>query len=600
MGNKSSKTDNIEKQSKKVNNEGDFVIGVDFGSSGTAFAYGIFGKKRYEPITGYFDGQTNNNKISTEIILDDDLNILAFGNDCVSYLSNENNKKFHHFQNIKMNLYKKKDKVKARNSDKEVDIEKIIELILIEIKKKATDQIRRNSNKLNSKEELTFHWVITVPAIWDTKSKQIMINAADKAGLFAKDDDPSNFFALEPEAASIYYHNSPNASNDLKDFNEPFILCDIGGGTVDIVTQVKIKNKEEGLKFKELYPPLGGDNGCNKINEFFMEKVIKELFGKDCFNNTKKKVCETMYNKWIELEKKIEEFKKSYIKKDQLNSYFIIDCEIFYNYYSEEKKINQLIKDFNSKKPDWKLNIDESSRTWKIKFPYQIIEDFLDELKNMITNYISQILVKVKNIKYFIMTGGGSVNPILQEKIQNSEVLKNINFVESPNPEIAIAYGAVLFSYDHNIISPRKAKYTFGIKSLRRWNEEIHGNGGIKIYDDLKDEYKCANCFSKFITINEDIRNDQYITHQYLMSSSEVTIKLYKTKEKNVVFIDEQNEKGELKVTKFAEFTIDVGQNFDTSNRKAEVKMKLGGTFLSVSAIYCLTGEDAKIKTLYE
>ena len=149
MGNKSSKTDDIKKKSKKVNNEGDYVIGVDFGSSGTAFAYGIFGEKRNEPITGYFDGQTNNNKISTEIILDDNLNILAFGNDCVSYLSNENNKKFYHFQNIKMNLYKKKDKIKAINGDKEVDIEKIIELILIEIKKKATDQIRRKSNILN-------------------------------------------------------------------------------------------------------------------------------------------------------------------------------------------------------------------------------------------------------------------------------------------------------------------------------------------------------------------------------------------------------------------------------------------------------------------
>ena len=134
MGNKSSK---IKEQSKGVNNEGHYVIGVDFGSSGTAFAYGIFGKKRYEPIPGYFYGQTINTKISTEIILDDDLNQLAFGNDCIKYLSNKNNKKFHHFQNIKMNLYEKKDKIKARNSNKEVDIEKIIELILIEIKKKS-------------------------------------------------------------------------------------------------------------------------------------------------------------------------------------------------------------------------------------------------------------------------------------------------------------------------------------------------------------------------------------------------------------------------------------------------------------------------------
>ena len=160
--------------------------------------------------------------------------------------------------------------------------------------------------------------------------------------------------------------------------------------------------------------------------------------------------------------------------------------------------------------------------------------------------------------------------------------------------------GAVLFGLNPNKIIKRKARYTFGMNSNDYWNEELHSGKGEKFYDEDNKVYRCRNCFSKFITINEDIRNDQYITHQYLMSSSKVIIKLYKTKEKNVVFIDEQNEKGELKVTKFAEFIIDVGQNFDTSNRKAEVKMKLGGTFLSVSAIYCLTGEDAKIKTLYE
>lgn len=117
-------------------NRNDVIIGIDFGSSGLSFSYGFLNSQRAVPIQGYFDGQYSNNKLSTEIILDDDLNILAFGNDCESFFSSKKDKNFHHFKNIKLNLYKKEYKIKSRNSNKEVDIQFIIQLILKEIKKK--------------------------------------------------------------------------------------------------------------------------------------------------------------------------------------------------------------------------------------------------------------------------------------------------------------------------------------------------------------------------------------------------------------------------------------------------------------------------------
>ena len=93
--------------------------------------------------------------------------------------------------------------------------------------------------------------------------------ASQNAGLYRDDDDLSNFFALEPEAASIYYYNSPNAIHGLEKLEGNFIICDLGGGTVDIVTQ-KLEKTKKGLKIKELYPPMGGNNGCNtfKVNLF--------------------------------------------------------------------------------------------------------------------------------------------------------------------------------------------------------------------------------------------------------------------------------------------------------------------------------------------
>ena len=444
-------------------------------------------------------------------------------------------------------------------------------------------------------DENIIHWVITVPAIWESKSKQIMINAAQEAGMIKEDDDISNFFALEPEAASIYYQNSPQANQEIKDSEDPFIVCDFGGGTVDIVTQRKIRTNS-GLQFIEEYPPIGGNYyGCNKINEYFMERIIKDLFGEECFNEAKISICKNRYYEWIEFENKIEEFKKKLIKQEQINEKRSIDCDIFEHYCNED--IKDLIMTFNKKHKNYELKID---RSWKILFPFKIIYDLMKELTGKISGYILQIKGNVKNVETLIFTGGASVNPIIQQLIQDKIKFNNLKIVQSHNPEVAISYGSVLLSYDYNIINPRKAKYSFGIKKREAWNEKLHHNGGIKIYDELDKKYRCENLFSKFIDKNESISSDEEIVNSYNMLFSKVTVELYKTEYKNIIFCDEKDENGNLKIFKFGEFIIDVGNNFDISGRSAKVIMKIGGTFISAKAIYCKTGESAKISCLFE
>ena len=71
-------------------------------------------------------------------------------------------------------------------------------------------------------------------------------------------------------------------------------------------------------------------------------------------------------------------------------------------------------------------------------------------------------------------------------------------------------------------------------------------------------------------------------------------VELYKTLKEDAIF---SNEKG---VEKFGEFIVDVKNKFDNSDKEVEVKMKLGGAFISASAIYCKTGDKFKITCLYE
>ena len=50
-----------------------------------------------------------------------------------------------------------------------------------------------------------------------------MIDATNKAGLFKENDDIGTFFALEPEAASIYF-NTQESYKNIINTEEPFIL----------------------------------------------------------------------------------------------------------------------------------------------------------------------------------------------------------------------------------------------------------------------------------------------------------------------------------------------------------------------------------------
>ena len=484
-----------------------------------------------------------------------------------------------------MNLYKKIYKIKSNNHQlKEVDIELIIKLMLIEVKKKAIEQIKKTYPPLIEK---NCRFIITVPAIWDYKSKQIMIDAANKAGLFKENDDIGTFFALEPEAASIYF-NTQESYKNIINTEEPFILCDLGSGTVDIIVQKKVIINNI-ITFEELYHPVGGNYGSNRINELFMERVIKKLFGKEAYAQIEDQFND-LYQEWIRFEDEIESFKKFYKEENQKNSYYTINCDIFDEYCNETSKV--LVEKFNANcKETWKIKI---KRKWILEFSYNIIDDLMDEILEGVLNCIKEIKKSMKDkVISFIFTGGGSLSPIIINKIQKVDEI-SLNYIQSPYPEVAISLGSVKIAFDRNIITVRKAKYTFGIGISKEWNKKYEGKGKkIKI----NGKELCDNLFSRFITKGENLPYNQIIKKWYFMDCPMIFIELFRTDEKNVTFTDEKDEKNRLKVFKFGIITLDVSDKYDGKNRLVEVEMKFGGTFISISAKYSKTGE--KINSIF-
>ena len=86
----------------------------------------------------------------------------------------------------------------------------------------------------------------------------------------------------------------------------------------------------------------------------------------------------------------------------------------------------------------------------------------------------------------------------------------------------------------------------------------------------------------------------------YYMNSSKARIELYKTENDDVQFCDERDENGQLKIQKFGEYTINVGEAFDENYREVKVRINLGGTFLSSYARYCKNNQWFDVECLLD
>ncbi|KAG8162026.1 hypothetical protein KVR01_007791 [Diaporthe batatas] len=122
-------------------------------------------------------------------------------------------------------------------------------------------------------------FVLSVPAVWSDKAKDLTLKAAKTAGIH-----PVTLIK-EPEAAALYTLTTHDHAIKAGD---AFVVCDAGGGTVDLITY-EVKKTEPCLQLSELVPGKGGMAGSLGLNKRF-EEAVREVVGEDQFFYLKKTV----------------------------------------------------------------------------------------------------------------------------------------------------------------------------------------------------------------------------------------------------------------------------------------------------------------------
>ncbi|KAK0619194.1 hypothetical protein B0T14DRAFT_566081 [Immersiella caudata] len=140
---------------------------------------------------------------------------------------------------------------------------------------------RRFPNSLGG---LKIKFIITTPAMWSRAAQHNTLMAARAAGFGSRPQDHLEP-VTEPEAAACYAMKEVNVSegqvaciSDSASWqpDRQIIICDAGGGTVDLVTYA-IDQVHPFLKVLETVPPRGGFCGATSLDERFLQLLRRRL-----------------------------------------------------------------------------------------------------------------------------------------------------------------------------------------------------------------------------------------------------------------------------------------------------------------------------------
>ncbi|KAK3315466.1 hypothetical protein B0H66DRAFT_606349 [Apodospora peruviana] len=288
--------------------------------------------------------------------------------------------------------------------------------------------------------------VVTVPAIWSDLAKDKTRQACQRAsGLSTV--IPIHLIS-EPEAAAIYALHGLDP-HGLK-IGESFVICDAGGGTVDLISYTILKLKPF-LEVQEAAAGTGALCGSTFLNMRFA-KWLKAKLGKEPgFDD--EMMAEAM-----------ERFEKTV--KRQYNMSVL----------PEETYTIPVGGLANNKD----LGITRGRYALKASDLQTIFEPVIQEVIKLVKDQIMSSKVPIRAV---LLVGGFGASNYLKERLRNA-VDRKIEIMQPPNAWLAVVHGAVMkglaLSAPNELttvsVKNRKARRHYGIEWRTRYDESIHSH----------------------------------------------------------------------------------------------------------------------------
>ncbi|KAJ5325283.1 uncharacterized protein N7506_008385 [Penicillium brevicompactum] len=330
-------------------------------------------------------------------------------------------------------------------------------------------------------EAMDLQYVLTVPAVWSDKAKDSTRQAAYAAGIdFAK-----LTLLSEPEAAAVYAIRTMVKDSATK--GDCFVVCDAGGGTVDIITYRV--NEVAPMRFEEVTEGTGAVCGSVMLDERF-DALIRATIEKKSGKRLPEATAAAAMKYWQDY------IKPGYtgpLEEDEYDDpgYWVPVPGVV---GIKEVELSQ-----------GHLYVDKSQ-----------VKDIFDPIVDQIQELISEQRNKVKELgdvtKAVILVGGLGASQYLFARTQAAA--GGIQVIQPPNAWSAVVRGAVHRGQEGNQVDGRIARASYGVKHEVTWDplryskEEAH-------WSTLTEAWLVSNRMSWFINKQQPLSESMPIKKRF-------------------------------------------------------------------------------------
>ncbi|KAF4962299.1 hypothetical protein FSARC_9617 [Fusarium sarcochroum] len=329
------------------------------------------------------------------------------------------------------------------------------------------------------------HVVVTLPAIWPHYVRGRMTEALKRAGLLgiSRDGETTLSFISEPEAAAL---TCLEENSDRPDVNvgDHFMVCDVGGGTVDIITY-----KVEKLNPLIVSESVEGDGdlcGAMFLDEKFLA-LFKERIGSEALKKLQPGA----------LQKIMDDEWGGGIKSSICKASGGWDIQLHYN------------GPVNSRLCPSKVTIDGDAIRNKVYKPV------IEQIQQLVSKQINQVKKKHRRMpKFTILVGGFGKSRYLYECLRDTvgnrmEILQE----NGAGPWTAVVRGAVLHGMARSgltesisvAVDSRVSRHSYGtLVNILPFDPKEH-DAKDRVYCEGHQEFLAVEQTQWFVEIGESV-----------------------------------------------------------------------------------------------
>ncbi|KAI8639935.1 hypothetical protein BD408DRAFT_420579 [Parasitella parasitica] len=329
---------------------------------------------------------------------------------------------------------------------------------------------------------------LTVPAMWSDKSKQIMRDAAIQSGIINASDHRDRLMLIsEPEAAAIYCEKTCDKF-DMQHGDE-FMICDAGGGTVDLIVFRVEMDAFGNREFKESVKGIGKPCGSTFIDRKFTKFLKKKL----------KKVIRKTGNT-IEIPD---------APLDHMTEVFVDNLKPLFDGTEDLHASVSMGFDLITK-TEPSIGLDEGNMTFTKEELKQYV---FDPIVSEVVQLCRDLQRSTTNLKAIFMVGGFGSSAYLYSQMEKEFSPENIRIVQPDRPEMAVTRGAVYSGLNPTKITTRIPRSWYGIEITNIFDPNIdpveykvrRPDGSVR----------CDNRFSTYVERGKPIDINSCVSRNY-------------------------------------------------------------------------------------